>query len=319
MELTGNSFSFPWEVGLEEWLQANLGKTGTDIVSFFSSFGEEIILILILGVLYWWYDKRIGKRVGLTVLLSMCWNAEVKNIFMRRRPYMDHEGIRILRVVDSSADPMDISAQGYSFPSGHSANAASTYGSIARELKKKWAMALAVALPLLVGCSRIVVGAHYPTDVLAGWAVGLLAVLFTSIINRKIKNETARYGLMLLTAVPGFFYCRSADYFNSVGLMIGFMAGTMLEEKKVGFENTRNILFGCIRLAGGFAIYFLLNTLLKLPFSSEFLSGGSTGALLVRTARYAVVSFVEFGIYPMLFTRVESMISRKMGKEAKAS
>ena len=48
MELTGNTFFFPWEVGLEQWLQSHLGTAGTGIMSFFSAFGEEIILILIL-------------------------------------------------------------------------------------------------------------------------------------------------------------------------------------------------------------------------------------------------------------------------------
>ena len=311
MELTGNTFFFPWEVSLEEWLQNTLGSTGTGIISFFSAFGEEIILILVLGVLYWWFDKKTGKRVGLSALAAMTWNAEVKNIFLRRRPYMDHEGIKILRVVEPSADPMDIAAQGYSFPSGHSANASSVYASLAFALKKKWMTALAVILPLLVGCSRVVVGAHYPTDVLVGWTLGLLAVGAVSLLSSRVKNELALYGILLLTAVPGFFFCRSEDYFTSVGLLIGFMAGTLLEERKVSFENTRNVLSGILRVVGGIAIYFLLNKLLKLPFSSDFLNGGSTGAHLIRTARYAVIAFIEFGIYPMAFAPLERRFKKK--------
>ncbi|MBR2822993.1 MAG: phosphatase PAP2 family protein [Clostridia bacterium] len=314
MELTGNTFFFPWEVSLEEWLQANLGSTGTGIISFFSAFGEEMILILVMGLLYWVLDKKMGKRVGLSVLAAMTWNAQFKNIFLRRRPYMDHEGIQILRVVEPSADPMDLAAQGYSFPSGHSANASSVYASLAAELKKKWMTALAVVLPLLVGCSRVVVGAHYPTDVMVGWVLGLLAVLIVRLLSGRIRNELALNGIVLLTAVPGFFFCRSEDYFSSVGLMIGFMLGSMLEEKKVNFENTRNVLFGILRLVGGFAIYFLLNTALKMPFSKDFLSGGSTGALLVRAARYAIVAFVEFGIYPMIFAKAEGALSGKKGR-----
>jgi len=316
MELTGNTFFFPWEVSLEQWLQSHLGPVGTGIMSFFSAFGEEIILILILGILYWWYDKDVGKRVGLTALTAMCWNAEIKNLVLRLRPYMAHpEEIKILRVIEPDAHPMDISAQGYSFPSGHSANAASVYAAIARELKKKWATVLAVALPLLVGFSRVVVGAHYPTDVMAGWAVGLLATLVVSLLTSRIRSKPALYGILLLTALPGLFFCKSKDYYTSVGLMIGFMAGTLLEEKTVHFENTRNILFGVLRLAGGFAIYFLLNKLLKLPFSGELLDGGSTGALLIRCARYAVIGFAEFGLYPMIFSRVESLLG---GNKAKA-
>lgn len=155
MELTGNTFFFPWEASLMEWLQMSLGPSATRVVSFFSAFGEEIVLILILGFLYWWADKKMGKAVGLSVLMGLVWNPLVKNIFLRRRPYMDHEGIRILRIVAPEADPLDIAAQGYSFPSGHSTNAAAAYGSLAAALKKKWMTAAAILLPLLVGFSRV--------------------------------------------------------------------------------------------------------------------------------------------------------------------
>ena len=55
------------------------------------------------------------------------------------------------------------------------------------------------------------------------------------------------------------------------------------------------------RLLGGLAVYLVVNSLLKMPFSKEFLSDGSTAALMVRCARYAIVAFIDFGVYPMLF------------------
>ena len=314
MALTGNTFFFGWEVSLMEWLQANLGSGFIGVISFFSAFGEELVMILLMGFLYWWYDKEMGKRVGLSVLLGITWNPMIKNIFMRRRPYFDNEGISILRVVEPEADIMDISAQGFSFPSGHSTNAVSMYGSLGRELKKKWLTAAALILPLLVGFSRVTVGAHYPTDVLVGWALGLVAMLIVPWLQKKLKKDWLLYLVILITVIPGFFYCRSADYFTGVGLMVGFMAGSLLEARKVRFENTRSALIGVLRLIGGLALYFIMNKLLKLPFSSEFLDSGSTGALLVRAARYALIAFAEFGVYPMLFPRVEGLIGKKQVK-----
>ena len=120
-------------------------------------------------------------------------------------------------------------------------------------------------------------------------------------LQKKAASIPMLYGILLLTAVPGFFYCRSADYFTSMGLLIGFMAGTLLDDRCVRFENTRNPLWMAARVLGGLAVYVGLNALLKLPFSGAFLSGSSLGALMVRCARYAVVAFVEFGVYPMLF------------------
>ena len=82
--LTGNSFAFDWEVQLMSWLQSRLGEAGISIVSFFSAFGEELILIVIMGFLYWCYNKQIGKRIGTQVLMGLVWNPMIKNVFLRR-------------------------------------------------------------------------------------------------------------------------------------------------------------------------------------------------------------------------------------------
>ena len=301
MVATGNTIFFPWEVSLMEWLQSHIGNAGISIISFFSMFGEELFLILILGFIYWSYDKKLGRTMGLSAIMGLTWNTMAKNIVLRRRPYFDHEGIKILRVVDPEADIYDISAQGYSFPSGHSTNVATVFSSLAINLRKRWVTVVAITIPLLTGFSRIVVGAHYPTDVLAGWMLGLISVLIVRYLQDHIKNTLTLYGILLIAGVPGFFYCKSTDYFTSTGLLIGFMGGTLLDDHFVHFENTRKPLWMAVRVLGGLAIYLALSKLLKLPFSKEFLSSGSTAALLVRCARYVIITFVDFGIYPMLF------------------
>ena len=301
MVATGNTIFFPWEVSLMEWLQSHIGNAGISIISFFSMFGEELFLILILGFIYWSYDKKLGRTMGLSAIMGLTWNTMAKNIVLRRRPYFDHEGIKILRMVDPEADIYDISAQGYSFPSGHSTNVATVFSSLAINLRKRWVTVVAITIPLLTGFSRIVVGAHYPTDVLAGWMLGLISVLIVRYLQDHIKNTLTLYGILLIASVPGFFYCKSTDYFTSTGLLIGFMGGTLLDDHFVHFENTRKPLWMAVRVLGGLAIYLVLSKLLKLPFSNEFLSSGSTAALLVRCARYVIITFVDFGIYPMLF------------------
>jgi undecaprenyl-diphosphatase len=73
-------------------------------------------------------------------------------------------------------------AQGFSFPSAHSATSVAVYATIAfiliraaRHGHSRVAIAtLATALVLAVGLSRVLLGAHYPTDVLAGWTFGAL-------------------------------------------------------------------------------------------------------------------------------------------------
>ncbi len=302
MALAGNSFSFLWEVSLMEWLQSSAPSALVPLISALSMFGEELILVAILGFVYWSYDKKMGKYIGCNVLMLLVWSPMIKNVFLRRRPYFDHDGIKILRVVEPEADIYDIAAQGYSFPSGHSANSLGVFGSLAVCGKKKWLTAAAVVLPLLVGFSRVFVGAHFPTDVLAGWALALIAMLVVPRVHSKINNENLFRLLMLAAALPGIFYCRSTDYFTGLGLLIGFVAGSAFEEKIVNFAKAEKPLGAVLRVLGGMALFFVLNTVLKLPFSSEFLGSGTFAALMVRCARYALVSFIEFGVYPMAFS-----------------
>lgn len=301
MAAAGNTFSLTWEVTLMEWLQTHIGSTGISALSLFSMFGEELLLILLVGFVYWSYDKKLGKALGMTTIMALAWNTMIKNIVLRRRPYFDHENIKILRVVEPEADIYDIAAQGYSFPSGHSTNAASVFGCLAVNLRKSWISILAILIPLLTGISRVVVGAHYPTDVLGGWLLGIISVMIVRLLLDRVKKPLTLYGILLVTVIPGFFYCKSADYFTAAGLLFGFIGGMLLEERFVHFEDTRKPLFMIVRLLGGLVVYFVFNSLLKLPFSKEFLSSGTTAALMVRCARYAVVSFVDFGVYPMLF------------------
>lgn len=299
--MTGNSFFYSWEVTLMEWLQAHIGSAGLFFISFFSLFGEELPLILIVGFLYWSYDKNLGRTVGMSAIMGLTWNTMIKNIIMRLRPYFNHENIKILRVMEPEADIYDVSAQGYSFPSGHSTNVVTVFGSLAAGLRKRWFTIIAIVIPLLTGFSRIVVGAHYPTDVLSGWLLGLVSITIVYALQKRVKNTLALYGILLVTAIPGFFFCASADYFTAMGLLIGFMGATLLDDHCVHFESTRKPVWMAARLLGGIVVYLVVNTALKLPFSQEFLSDGSTASLLVRCARYAIVCFVDFGIYPMLF------------------
>lgn len=313
MTAIGNTFFFQWEVTLMEWLQANLGSAAISMMSFFSLFGEELPLILIVGFIYWSYDKKLGRRMGLSAIMGLTWSTMIKNLVLRRRPYFDHENIKILRIVEPHGDIYDISTQGYSFPSAHSTNAVTVFGSLATNLRKRWIVILAIILPLLTGISRFVVGAHYPTDVMAGWLLGLTSVTVVNMLQERVKNTITLYGILLVIALPGFFYCRTEDYFTSMGLMIGFMGGTLLDDRFVHFENTEKLLFRVLRVLGGLVVYLVLNTLLKMPFSKEFLSDGSTAALVIRFARYAIVSVVAFGVYPMVF-RFEK--SQQTGKAA---
>ncbi len=71
-----------------------------------------------------------------------------------------------------------------------------------------------------------------------------------------------------------------------------------------------------LRVRVGAGLYFALNTVLKLPFSSEFLNSGTVAAHLVRTARYALVIFGVVGVYPLVFRLTARIGAKKWAEEA---
>ena len=306
----GKTFFFGWEPALMVWLQSHLGSFGITLATIFSMFGEEMASIVVLGFGDWSGKKELGKFIGRNACVAMVANPMIKNVFLRLRPYMVCPEVKCLKPVDSSADIMDVAAQGYSFPSGHSSGSVANYTSVAAYLKKKWAWALGILIPLLVGLSRFCVGVHFPTDVLFGWALGLCVVMLVPFFQKKFEKRWVFYLIILLLAVPGWFYCKTNDFYTSYGMMVGFFAGDLFEEKYVKFKNTKCWWKMILRVLGGGAVYFALNALLKMPFSSSFLHAGTFLSYLVRAIRYAVILFVDVAIYPLCFDRI------KFGKKA---
>ena len=301
------------------FLQSHLGSFGESLANFFSMFGEEMLIVALVGFIYWCYDKEFGKFIGINLLVANVWNPMLKNVFDRRRPYMDNPQIKCLRQVSSEGDVNDVLTQGFSFPSGHSTAAAAAYCSMpVYKKRKKWLTFAAVFVTLMVGISRVCLGVHYPTDVIVGWALGLLAIWLVSSVMKKFKTKWKAFLIVLLICLPGFWFCDSTDYYTSYGSLAGMFLAVLFEEKYVRFENTRNFWISVLRLAGGVAIFFGLNALLKLPFSSEFLASGTPMSHLVRTVRYALVLFTDMGLYPMTFKLIKEKDKKeKAGEEVR--
>jgi membrane-associated phospholipid phosphatase/uncharacterized membrane protein (DUF485 family) len=304
-----------WEASLIEWLQSTLGSFGTTISKVFSIIGGETVTLLILLVILFCYSKEAGKRCAMSILAASVWFPMIKNIVKRSRPYIDYEDRVKMGILPTDGTTMeqakDLTAQGYSFPSGHAAMSAALYGTAAGQIRKKWAWILAVVMILMIGCSRFVLGVHYPTDVLVGWALGLFAMWAMALLEKKVPNENVRILILLATALPGIFWCTSHDYFTALGMLIGLAVAVPYEKKYVQFKDTRNIPAMILRVLGALAIYFALNTLMKLPFNKEWLNTGELGANLVRCLRYAIILFVMLGIYPRCFPAFEKLFGKK--------
>lgn len=125
-----------------------------------------LIVLAIVGFLLLQGRYRTSVFILLTAATGEVLNYALKGVFFRPRP----EIVPHLREAFSS-----------SFPSGHAMQSAIIYLTLGamlmrvaeRRLTKIYCCTVAMGLTGLVGLSRVYLGVHYPTDVLAGWIVGL--------------------------------------------------------------------------------------------------------------------------------------------------
>ncbi len=141
----------------------------TNYMIFISLLGSWQVLILIasISLLIFWNKEKFsfyGKMIAINLLASYILNILFKVIFQRERP-------DILRLIDIN---------GFSFPSGHSMIGMSFYGFILylcyKNIKGRWryiTVFILVLIIVLIGISRVYLGVHYPSDVLAGLSAGL--------------------------------------------------------------------------------------------------------------------------------------------------
>ncbi|MGX7092263.1 phosphatase PAP2 family protein [Hutsoniella sourekii] len=147
------------------------------------------LLVIVLGGLVYYYTFN-WRMSALSLLLlaigSLGVNPLVKNLVQRPRP---NEALRL------------VTETTYSFPSGHSFNATLIFGLLAYLLqalifqdKKPAVNWLLAGLVALIGFSRIYLGAHFLTDVLAGFALGYL---YLTLATQIFDHYLAKYGLDL--------------------------------------------------------------------------------------------------------------------------
>ena len=120
--------------------------------------GEETLMVLIIVTLWFAIDKRIAQKMFFVTIASMGVNGVIKNIAKVPRPFAGG-GVSCVRPE---------TATGYSFPSGHTQCFATWSSLVAVNLKKWWVKLFVAVLIILVGFSRMYLGAHYPGDVIVG-------------------------------------------------------------------------------------------------------------------------------------------------------
>ena len=151
---------------VSEWFRRHRAHGWIRAVRGVTRVGDGWVLTAVTVVtasVLWRHARRaalylIGTGVGVALLCTL-----LKHLFQRARP---------------EAAARLVEAGGYAFPSGHSMGSAAVYGAVAVVIAAHWSRVQAltvvgcVLLVIAAGLSRVYLGVHYFSDVLAGWALG---------------------------------------------------------------------------------------------------------------------------------------------------
>ncbi|MGH2380319.1 MAG: phosphatase PAP2 family protein [Candidatus Limnocylindria bacterium] len=166
------------------WI-TELGSTGAVI-------GVAVVTLLVGVAIGPWRHGVIG---ALTIGLTSVGNQAFKAFVARQRPDL--------------LEPIVVE-HGFSFPSGHAILSMVAYGVLAILVSRsrlplaarRATIAALGCLILLIGVSRVWLGVHYPTDVLAGWTAGTVIVLLYARFTRSVSLEPAAAAVDADPAVP---------------------------------------------------------------------------------------------------------------------
>jgi membrane-associated phospholipid phosphatase len=238
------------------------GQLGIDIIKFLQSFSNPILdiffqvitlagdvpfYLVILALIYWLESKNTGAHLAAALIIFGYITGLIKGIIGWTRPYLAH--------------PAEVeaigTANGYSFPSGHSQSTATFWPLLINrctsEKRKKLLIPTGIFFLVLVPISRMYLGVHYPSDVITGLLIGILGVYLYIKINPVViaKFKDANYiFLLIITFVLSIgmvlveiFSVSFTNHDLTIsdpgllpGMFFGALGGFILEKKYVNFS-----------------------------------------------------------------------------------
>ena len=257
--------------------------------------GNAEFYLLLAPIFIWCVDYRLGARLGIVLLASSYVNEFAKNLLTQPRPCALEPEVCV------------VDAEGYGIPSGHSQNAVVFWGIIAHWVGQAWAWTAAILIMVLIGFSRVYLGVHFPTDVLAGWAIGIVILGTYLALGKRIEKWLGGLPLTvqvsLAVSLPLLLLAiQPSDVMVQVtGALMGIAVGVALAIRYLDFDAGGPLWQRAVRFLLGVAVVAAIFFGLRLIFPSE----GESLYAVFRIIRYGLVGlWISLGA-PWLFIKVK--------------
>ena len=289
--------------------------------SLITRMGEEIFFLAAAIIFFWCVNKRQGYFVLITGLFGTVLNQGAKLLFRIPRPWVIDPTFEV--VGDAK-----VAATGYSFPSGHTQNAAGTLGAVAA-YKAKWKkVVICIVVILLVGFSRMYLGVHTLLDV----GVSLIFAACLVLLLRPVFEDDAKYdkympwivaagvvfsfiffGYVLLisgdeTLDPHNYESGLKNACTLMGCTIGLIPAYIVDRKWTKFETKAPWYAQIIKIIIGLAVVLAIKSGLSSPLTS--LCAGN--AYAARIIRYFLIVVFAGVLYPISFKWYANMKIEKL-------
>lgn len=272
--------------------------------------GEETFFLVLAIVFYWCINKREGYYILFTGLFGTIINQAAKITFRIDRPWVKDPGFQ--PVGDSK-----IEATGYSFPSGHTQNVATTWGSIAAYNKKNRVISwISIAIIVLVSFSRLYLGVHTLLDVSVSLVISLILVLCMRPLFATEEKFNKSFPYVVAVAI--FMALAFLAYVLAIGndptldaenyhsalknasTMVGCITGLglvfIVDTKWTNFETDGKWYAQVIKAAVGFGIVLAIKSGLSAPLTSLF-----GNEFVARAVRYFLIVAFAGAVWPLTF------------------
>ena len=289
------------------------------VMLIFTEFGGEMLFIALAIVALWCVSKRAGYYMLSVGLVGTVLNQFLKLAFRISRPWVQDPNFTIVEAARADAG-------GYSFPSGHTQNAAASLVAPALLTKKKWLKIVLFVVYALVAISRMYLGVHTPLDVGVSIVVGLaLVFLMRPLLTEENVPPRRMYtvlfcmaGLAALYLIYVSVYPFPADieadnlaegvknayllFFAVLGMTVAYW----MDQKFVHFTVEASIPAQIVKAVVGLALTMGIRAVLKAPLNALF-----NGAAIANGIRYFCMVVFAAGVWPMSFPLICKLLPKK--------
>ena len=207
------------ELGIDiiQWLEGFRSPLLNQFFFAVTDIGSTAGYLVMLPILWWAFSWKLGARLFVGLVLSVYINTLIKDLVALPRPFV-------------YADIANLRAPGeFSFPSGHAQQAVVFWGLLALHFKKRWFAVVATLSIFLIGFSRVYLGAHFPSDVLAGWTLGAAIAWGYARWSNTLAEKTAGLSLsaQVLLALGAPIALALVHPSRNTALAMGGLAGAL--------------------------------------------------------------------------------------------